>query len=75
MHGLTDGHHLHSYVLLFLCLYYMFAYGLELGNISSLIWAREDVQGAQKGCAVFICHFCAFICSFCIYGWDFWGQL
>ena len=25
MHGLTDGHHLHSYVLLFLCLDYMFA--------------------------------------------------
>ena len=25
MHGLTNGHHLHSYVLLFLCLYYLFA--------------------------------------------------
>ena len=25
MHGLMDGHHLHSYVLLFFCLYYLFA--------------------------------------------------
>ena len=40
MHGLTDGHHLHSCVLLFLCLNYLLH--PACGDMRSLVWARDD---------------------------------
>ena len=39
MHGLTDGHHLHSCVLLFLCLYSLF----------TSCWWRHEIPGPGQG--------------------------
>ena len=50
MHGLTDGHHLHSYVLLFLCLDYLLH--PACGDMSSLILARDDGHGSTAR----LCH-------------------
>ena len=45
MHGLMDGHHLHSYVLLFLCLNYLLH--PACGDMRSLVLARDDNVGGH----------------------------
>ena len=45
MHELTNGHHLHSYVLLFLCLNYLLH--PACGDMRSLVLARDDNVGGH----------------------------
>ena len=45
MHELTNGHHLHSYVLLFLCLNYLLH--PAGGDMRSLVLARDDNVGGH----------------------------
>ena len=45
MHELTNGHHPHSYVLLFLCLDYLLH--PAFGDMRSLVLARDDNVGGH----------------------------
>ena len=56
MHGLTDEHHLHSYVLLFFCLDYLFASCLWWNCFCGCILFKRQ-KNIRCGCSILFCFF------------------